>query len=132
MKASIISAVAAVVSVCSAATSDFVHLGKLVPPAFEAESAPISALTNSSSSKNGSAFFTQWLDHKDHSKGTFQQKFWWNAEFWAGPGSPVVLFTPGEIAAANYGGYLTNQTITGWFAQNIKGAVVMVERECTQ
>jgi hypothetical protein len=41
----------------------------------------------------------------------------------------VVLFTPGEIAAANYGGYLTNQTITGWFAQNIKGAVVMVERK---
>jgi hypothetical protein len=40
-----------------------------------------------------------------------------------------VFFTPGEIAAANYGGYLTNVTITGLFAQEIQGAVVMVERE---
>ncbi len=42
--------------------------------------------------------------------------------------SQVVLFTPGEISAANYGAYLTNATITGLFAQEIKGAVVMVER----
>lgn len=41
----------------------------------------------------------------------------------------VVFFTPGEIAAAGYGGYLTNATITGLYAQEIKGAVVMVERE---
>lgn len=37
----------------------------------------------------GNAFFTQNLDHDDLSKGTFQQKFWWNAQWWAGPGSPV-------------------------------------------
>jgi hypothetical protein len=40
-----------------------------------------------------------------------------------------VFFTPGEIAAGAYGAYLTNATITGLFAQEIRGAVVMVERE---
>jgi hypothetical protein len=40
-----------------------------------------------------------------------------------------VFFTPGEIDAAGYVGYLTNATITGLFAQEIKGAVVLVERE---
>lgn len=41
----------------------------------------------------------------------------------------MVFFTPGEISATNYGGYLTNATITGLYAQEIGGAVVMVERE---
>lgn len=41
----------------------------------------------------------------------------------------VVLFTPGEIAAAGYTGYLTNRTITGLYAQALGGAVVMIERE---
>lgn len=40
-----------------------------------------------------------------------------------------MFFTPGEISAAAYGGYLTNATITGRFAQEIGGAVLMVERE---
>ena len=39
------------------------------------------------------------------------------------------MFTPGEIAAEPYGSYLTNKTIVGLFAQELKGAVVMVERE---
>lgn len=38
------------------------------------------------------------------------------------------MFTPGEISADGYEGYLTNKTITGLFAQAIQGAVVMVER----
>jgi hypothetical protein len=41
----------------------------------------------------------------------------------------VVLFTPGEIAADEYVGYLTNLTITGLFAEEINGAVVLLERE---
>lgn len=43
--------------------------------------------------------------------------------------SQIVLFTPGEIAAAEYTGYLTNRTITGQFAQAVGGAVIMIERE---
>ena len=39
----------------------------------------------------GNASFTQLLDHDNPSKGTFQQKFWWNYQFWEGPGSPVSL-----------------------------------------
>lgn len=40
----------------------------------------------------------------------------------------MVLFTPGEAAAADYTGYLTNVTITGLYAQEIKGAVILLER----
>lgn len=40
----------------------------------------------------------------------------------------VVLFTPGEIAADGYTGYLTNETLTGLFAQEIGGAVILLER----
>lgn len=42
-----------------------------------------------------------------------------------------MFFTPGEIAAAQYVGYLTNVTLTGLLAQELKGAVIMVEREET-
>jgi hypothetical protein len=41
----------------------------------------------------------------------------------------IVMFTPGEVAAAGYSGYLTNRTITGAYAQAIGGAVIMLERE---
>ena len=41
----------------------------------------------------------------------------------------MVLFTPGEEAAAGYTGYLTNVTITGLYAQEIKGAVILLERK---
>jgi hypothetical protein len=85
MKASIVSAVAALASVVSA--NQFLHLGRLIPPVEEADEFPIS--TDSIGNITGSTFFTQILDHDDPSKGTFQQKFWWNAEYWAGPGSPV-------------------------------------------
>jgi hypothetical protein len=40
-----------------------------------------------------------------------------------------VVFTPGEAAADPYIGYLTNKTITGLYAQEVEGAVLMVERE---
>jgi hypothetical protein len=39
----------------------------------------------------GSAFFTQLLDHDNPSKGTFKQKYWYNSQYWKGPGSPVSL-----------------------------------------
>ena len=39
------------------------------------------------------------------------------------------MFTPGEVAAAGYSGYLTNRTITGAYAQAIGGAVIMLERK---
>ncbi|KAF3763262.1 hypothetical protein M406DRAFT_356989 [Cryphonectria parasitica EP155] len=75
----------------------------------------------------GQGTFEQLLDHNDPSKGTFSQRFWWSSEYWTGPGAPVVFFTPGEIEADEYTGYLTNETITGVFAQELGGAVVMME-----
>ena len=42
----------------------------------------------------------------------------------------MVLFTPGEEAADQYTGYLTNRTITGVYAQEVEGAVIMLERRC--
>ncbi|KAK8211846.1 putative serine peptidase [Phyllosticta capitalensis] len=71
--------------------------------------------------------FEQLIDHDNPSLGTFSQRFWYSDEFWAGPGSPVVFFTPGEVEASGYTGYLTNRTITGLFAEAIGGAVVMME-----
>lgn len=82
--------------------------------------------TNASAT-TGQGVFQQLIDHSDPNLGTFNQSFWWNSEYWTGPGAPVVFFTPGESAAADYTGYLTNRTITGLFGQAIGGAVVMLE-----
>lgn len=41
----------------------------------------------------------------------------------------VVLFTPGEIEAPGYVAYLTENTTTGLFAKETKGAVVLLERK---
>ncbi|KAG9235889.1 putative serine protease K12H4.7 [Amylocarpus encephaloides] len=128
MKSSIVAAFGAIVTMAAASLKDkaeFLHLGRLVPPLEPADPGVVTIVALSDNM--GAALFDQLLDHNDPSKGTFRQKFWWNTEFWGGPGSPVVMFTPGEIAAANYGAYLTNATITGLYAQEINGAVVMVE-----
>jgi hypothetical protein len=41
--------------------------------------------------ENGSGTFEQYIDHNNPGLGTFAQRFWWNSEFWAGPGSPVSI-----------------------------------------
>ncbi|KAH8886065.1 endoprotease endo-Pro [Thozetella sp. PMI_491] len=94
---------------------------RLVPPPLGDERGPLAKRTT------GSGVFEQLLDHSKPELGTFNQSYWWSDEFYAGPGSPVVFFTPGEVAAAPYVGYLTNRTITGMFAQAIGGAVVLME-----
>ncbi len=63
--------------------------GMLAPPLDAGDEFAIEAA--GASSTTGSAFFTQILDHDNPSKGTFQQKFWYNSQFWKGPGSPVRL-----------------------------------------
>ncbi|KAJ5692913.1 hypothetical protein N7462_002336 [Penicillium macrosclerotiorum] len=83
--------------------------------------------TAASSATYGESTFQQLLDHENPSLGTFSQRYWWSSQWWGGEGSPVVLFTPGEEAASGYTGYLTNKTITGLYAQEIKGAVILLE-----
>lgn len=78
--------------------------------------------------KGGNGTFQQLIDHSDPGLGTFPQRYWWNTTFWEGPGSPVVIFTPGEISAEYYTGFLTNRTITGLYAQAIGAAVIVLER----
>ena len=86
MKFSIVSAISLLASL--GAANQFLHLGRLIPPVDE-DDASADAVAAAAVNTTGSAFFTQWLDHNDYGKGTFQQKFWWNSEYWAGPGSPV-------------------------------------------
>ncbi|KAI1326283.1 serine carboxypeptidase S28 [Xylariaceae sp. FL0255] len=74
----------------------------------------------------GASTFKQWLDYEDHSKGTFSQRYWYNAEFYK-QGGPIFLFSPGEQTASNLLGYLENTTLPGRYAQEFNGAVVMLE-----
>ncbi|KAH7305100.1 peptidase S28 [Rhexocercosporidium sp. MPI-PUGE-AT-0058] len=128
MKTSIIIAVAALA--CHVSSNQFLQMRS--PPALAGHARPeafAAAFAAAPVNTTGSGFFTQLLDHDNPSKGTFQQKFWWNTEYWAGPGSPIFLFTPGGAAAKLYapGGWLTNGTTPGRYAQEMKGAVVMIE-----
>ncbi|KAG5926782.1 hypothetical protein E4U42_002950 [Claviceps africana] len=74
-----------------------------------------------------SATFQQLIDHNNPSLGAFTQRYWYNAEFYAGPGSPIVLNAPGENAADGYEGYTTNKTLPGMFAQTNGGAAILLE-----
>lgn len=105
------------------------RLAKPLPPPLVDESLDFGAVSSHEkrATTSGTAVFQQLLDHNDPSKGTFNQSYWWSTEYWTGPGAPVVFFTPGEVAAAGYTGYLTNRTITGLFAQAVGGATVLME-----
>ncbi|EFX01073.1 serine-type peptidase [Grosmannia clavigera kw1407] len=123
---------AALLAACATPAMAFLSMPKLRPPMLVDES--FESMTErgvldgrAASVYKGQTTFQQLLDHKDPSQGTFSQRFWWSTQYWGGPGSPVVFFTPGEEPATNYTGYLTNRTITGQFAQAIGGAVVMLE-----
>jgi len=50
----------------------------------------------------GNGTFYQRLEHSDPSKGTFKQRYWWDARHWGGKGSPVFLFNAGEDDADGY------------------------------
>lgn len=86
----------------------------------------VAAIT--ANSKGGNETFEQLIDHKNPSLGTFSQRYWWDSTYWAGPGSPVLIFTPGETQADFYTGYLTNRTIMGLYAQEIGAAMILFER----
>jgi hypothetical protein len=44
----------------------------------------------------GNSTFTQLIDHKNPSLGTFEQFYYYSSQYWGGPGYPILLFTPGE------------------------------------
>ena len=71
--------------------------------------------------------FEQLIDHSDPSRGTFSQRYWYDMQYWKGPGSPIVLFTPGEENAVYYTGYLDNDTVNGVLAQEVGAATIVLE-----
>jgi hypothetical protein len=75
------------------------------------------------------ATFDQLLNHSNPSQGTFSQRYWWDASHWNGPGSPVFLFNVGEVNADGFTGYLEENTISGRYAKEFGGAVIVIERK---
>ncbi|RYP15867.1 hypothetical protein DL766_009291 [Monosporascus sp. MC13-8B] len=98
-----------------------------LPPPDEVDENVTAALADVSQPETGIAYFEQYIDHENPGFGTFSQTYWYNATYWKGPGSPIILFTPGEVAAAGYTGYLTDAAITGLIAKEVGGAVLLVE-----
>ena len=49
-------------------------------------------------SSAGNATFSQLIDHNNPHLGTFEQFYFYDATHWGGPGSPVIMFTPGEVS----------------------------------
>jgi hypothetical protein len=75
----------------------------------------------------GNATFEQYIDHKNPELGNFSQFYYWSDEFYKGPGSPVILFTPGEANVTGYDTYLGINRTTGVIAQQIGAAVIVIE-----
>lgn len=74
----------------------------------------------------GEAVFKQLIDHNDPDMGTFDMRYWWNAEHWS-PGGPVIIFTPGEQHADGFNAWLSNATIIGLMAEAVGGASIVYE-----
>ncbi|KAK4193206.1 putative serine peptidase [Podospora australis] len=78
-------------------------------------------------------WFTQPVDHNNAELGTWEQLYCVNPAQWQGPGSPVVIMTPGESGiypsiSANRGyTFLDNTTMPGLYAQAIGAATVVIE-----
>jgi hypothetical protein len=76
----------------------------------------------------GNATFEQNIDHTDPSKGTFEQRYWWDGSNYKS-GGPVFVFNPGESSADDMIGYLGNTTVPGRYAQEFGGAAIVIERK---
>ncbi|PHH93128.1 hypothetical protein CDD83_508 [Cordyceps sp. RAO-2017] len=72
-------------------------------------------------------YFDQLLDHSDPSAGTFEQRYWWNTDYYAGPGSPIVLMAPSLGPADDSAYFMSNRSLFGTYAQAIGGAIISIE-----
>jgi len=72
--------------------------------------------------------FDQQLDHTNPKLGTFKQRYWYSTEFWKGPGSPIIVTTPGEQSASGFNStYFGLKRLPGLFAQQLGAAVILLE-----
>ncbi|XP_014550039.1 hypothetical protein COCVIDRAFT_116699 [Bipolaris victoriae FI3] len=86
-----------------------------------------SVVPKNTSLLSGRGVFRQLIDHTHPEVGTFSQKYWFNTTYWGGPGSPIIFYTPGQHPATNRLYYLTDTTLPGLIAKEVRGAVVLVE-----
>ncbi|KAH6681003.1 putative serine peptidase [Halenospora varia] len=119
----------AAVSALSLASSSYANLAGPARPPISQEAVQTASLLPRSST--GSSTFKQFIDHNNPSLGAFTQRYWYNTEFWNGPGSPVIIFNPGEVPVlgpnGDFTGYLYNTTLIGQYAQAVGGAAIVVE-----
>ncbi|KAK8147385.1 hypothetical protein G3M48_001745 [Beauveria asiatica] len=77
------------------------------------------------------AYFDQLISHSNPSLGTFKQRYWWNADHYGGPHSPISLESPSEAAVfSGPDGSLSgvnNSTLPGLLAQDNHGAYIVIE-----
>ncbi|KAG6157500.1 hypothetical protein E4U51_008044 [Claviceps purpurea] len=93
------------------------------PPPPAGDEAMLAVARTQGTIQNGT--FQQLLDHKNPHLGTFSQRYWYNAEWWAGPGAPVILRAPDE--GDGWDGYVGNTTQSFEFARTNKAAVLTLE-----
>ncbi|KAI1429081.1 serine carboxypeptidase S28-domain-containing protein [Xylaria sp. FL1777] len=102
--------------------------GMQVGPIDDFTLSKIAASTASNATVAGWGTFDQLLDHSNPSLGTFKQRYWYNTQYWKGPTSPIIFVNPGEQSAENFNvTYPTSARLTGKFAQEMGGAVVIME-----
>ncbi|KAM7191978.1 hypothetical protein V8F20_009102 [Naviculisporaceae sp. PSN 640] len=77
---------------------------------------------------SGHGTINQLIDHANPQLGTFQQRYWYNSEWWKGPGSPIYLLNTGEQSGDGFNDtFLTTQRLPGRMAAETGGAVVIME-----
>ncbi|KJX96167.1 serine peptidase like protein [Zymoseptoria brevis] len=76
----------------------------------------------------GRSRFTQPLDHARPDLGTFEVNYYWNRTHWAGPGSPIVVFLPGETHADRHLVHSRPDfSLVGVLAEHLGAAVLVPE-----
>ncbi|KAG6178013.1 hypothetical protein E4U36_006790 [Claviceps purpurea] len=93
------------------------------PPHPEGDVAMLAVARAQGKIRNGT--FQQLLDHKNPHLGTFSQRYWYNTEWWAGPGAPVILRAPEEVDG--WDGNVGNSTQSFEFGRTNKAAIIALE-----
>jgi hypothetical protein len=89
---------------------------------------PLSMPKDPTLKQYGKGTFTQPLLHRAPELGTFTVNYYWNNTFWAGPGSPIVVFLPGEVKADRYLVFSRPDfSLVGVIAENLQAAVLVPE-----
>lgn len=81
---------------------------------------------NSKPSTGTPAYFDQLIDHSRPELGTFKQRYYYNTDYYKGPGHPISMESPSESPLEGDVA-LTNITMPGFIAQQIGGATVSIE-----